>query len=870
MSDNARFHNKLHRKNHHSSPTTGYPDSATDPIASAAEPFQGDFYINGNLNVNGGVNTTYQTTLSNISIQSPVLSATVGFNPTNSLIVQLSGNKYAIPVTFVGNNLAPAVIVNTLSGNTTFFNGVSVTGSLSGVDSNRWNLIYTTVRGNSALWNGGFNAFTNVNTNSAAWQDASTAVITGSANWQAGAAVNTYVQGNSATFDSSYNVTVYAKLSAQPYTLNRILSSIKASNVSSNVASGNFSTVLGGSNNISSGSSSVIAGGGSNTASGLYAAIVGGTGNNVSGNYSVIGGISNAVTGNYSSAIGGTANIVVGDCSATLGGTSNTLSGCNSFILGSNIILAANNTTAVNNLSSAGSVCGVFFGNGANITDVLHASDIVYTKGCCTGSITPVSGANTASGQYSIVGGGTGNVASGDYSFIGAGESNIASGRDSTVVGGTCNCITGLGSNIVGGYCNTASSNYSTVAGGKSNTASGNYSGIGSGIGNTASGKYSFTVGNNNIASGNCSAVLGGKNNSTNSQYNTFILGSNIKATLPNFTYLNNLSSSGSVCANLFFGDGTNLTSTTYIYGRDCTNTATNSIIPKLGNNTASSRYSFVAGGSGNDTKGYANTFILGSTLSASCANYTYVNNISSQGCFVTANGNSNNWNAAATAVIPNSANWNSAYNKQAYTLSNPITATITTLYGGNSACGCFSAISSGTSNTIAGSGSFIGGGTCNSVNGFNSSVVVGLYNTSSSCYSAIIGGTSNSSLSALSVVAGGAFNTASGYASFIGGGQSNIASGNNSVVLGGTLNSTNRYCNTFILGSALSASCANYTYVNNLSTQGTISTLRVSTSSLQVGSISATGGGTGSITAKMPIYNQTGAFVGYIPIYTS
>jgi len=49
MAGNARFHNKWHRRNHHSLPSTGYPDSANDPIASPAEPFQGDFHLTGSL-----------------------------------------------------------------------------------------------------------------------------------------------------------------------------------------------------------------------------------------------------------------------------------------------------------------------------------------------------------------------------------------------------------------------------------------------------------------------------------------------------------------------------------------------------------------------------------------------------------------------------------------------------------------------------------------------------------------------------------------------------------------------------------------------------------------------------------------------------
>ena len=45
MAGNARFHNKWHRRNHHSLPSQGYPESATDPIASPEEPFYGDFVV---------------------------------------------------------------------------------------------------------------------------------------------------------------------------------------------------------------------------------------------------------------------------------------------------------------------------------------------------------------------------------------------------------------------------------------------------------------------------------------------------------------------------------------------------------------------------------------------------------------------------------------------------------------------------------------------------------------------------------------------------------------------------------------------------------------------------------------------------------
>ena len=55
MAGNARFHDKLHRKNHHTLPTVGYSDSANDPIASPSEPFQGDFVVNGRLSASSGI-----------------------------------------------------------------------------------------------------------------------------------------------------------------------------------------------------------------------------------------------------------------------------------------------------------------------------------------------------------------------------------------------------------------------------------------------------------------------------------------------------------------------------------------------------------------------------------------------------------------------------------------------------------------------------------------------------------------------------------------------------------------------------------------------------------------------------------------------
>jgi hypothetical protein len=174
---------------------------------------------------------------------------------------------------------------------------------------------------------------------------------------------------------------------------------------------------------------------------------------------------------------------------------------------------------------------------------------------------------------------------------------------------------------------------------------------------------------------------------------------------------------------------------------------------------------------------------------------------------------------------------------------------------------------------------------TANTVSGNFATVVNGTSNTSNGCFTTIIGGAFNTATLSGSVVVSGCTNTASGYASsIINGiqnqalsgyttvinGQSNTASGYHSFIAGGSANDTRGFTNTFILGTALSATQANYTYVNNLSSKNYINTLVLSTSSLQVASVSSTTAPVGTVTAKMPIYNASGIFIGYIPIYTS
>ena len=170
------------------------------------------------------------------------------------------------------------------------------------------------------------------------------------------------------------------------------------------------------------------------------------------------------------------------------------------------------------------------------IFDILHIDNIPYIFNVSTKAINTLSGSNTASGYYSNVTGGISNTASGCISNV-SGWGNIASGNISNIAGGQGNCATNRLTHIGGGFSNIASGYMSSVLGGCWNISSGDYSNV--------------TGGRCNIASGNYSSILGGGNNNTNGFTNTFVLGSNLNAAQSNYTYVNNLSSQGSIYANL-------------------------------------------------------------------------------------------------------------------------------------------------------------------------------------------------------------------------------------------------------------------------------------------------------------------------------
>jgi hypothetical protein len=118
---------------------------------------------------------------------------------------------------------------------------------------------------------------------------------------------------------------------------------------------------------------------------------------------------------------------------------------------------------------------------------------------------------SVASGQTSVISGGSSNIASGSNSVISGGSNNFATGGSSTVGGGSNNQATGLNSNIAGGTLNSVSGSTSTVGGGRSNSVTSNFSVICGGNTNSISASNATIGGGiNNKASATRSSISGG------------------------------------------------------------------------------------------------------------------------------------------------------------------------------------------------------------------------------------------------------------------------------------------------------------------------------------------------------------------------
>ena len=339
--------------------------------------------------------------------------------------------------------------------------------------------------------------------------------------------------------------------------------------------------------------------------------------------------------------------------------------------------------------------------------------------------------------------------------------------------------------------------------------------------------------GNNKIFStSNNSAILGGQNNALTGN-NSFILGSNITAAITGFTLVNNLSTTGTVYTNS--GDS----------------------------NLWYSAYTAVVSNSAN----WSSTYSSFSGVSAQ-----------SSAVFTAVSPNSANWNSTYTTVTANSGNWQSAYgvtsslayltyalnsslssiipNRGTFTVSgtasnigggnfNNILGSYSSVLGGayNTASGGYSNITGGYSGRAIGNYSNIAGGICNTASGYSSSIGGGFGNTASGINAAIVAGCGNTASNCSAFIGGGKFNVASGIRAGVVTGLCNTASGNYSFIAGGSANDTKGFSNTFIFGTGLSATQANYTYTNNAAVGGALNVTGITTlsSNLTVaGTISA------------------------------
>ena len=178
MAGNARFHNKLHRKDHHTSPTTGYPDSATDPIASPSEPFQGDFVVNGLLSTNSGIeflsadiagdflcenltvrDTVYTNFLSGAGTETIISDGALTGNGNFTMTMDFRNSVYAnTPIFIATNNLSAKNIIYGTTANLSTLNvtsnaivngNLTVQGNLSALGD--VSVIETNIIGTSSL-----------------------------------------------------------------------------------------------------------------------------------------------------------------------------------------------------------------------------------------------------------------------------------------------------------------------------------------------------------------------------------------------------------------------------------------------------------------------------------------------------------------------------------------------------------------------------------------------------------------------------------------------------------------------------------------------------------------------------------------------
>ena len=349
----------------------------------------------------------------------------------------------------------------------------------------------------------------------------------------------------------------------------------------SQVASGDFSSILSGRNNTASGDLSVVVGGSNNISSGSNSTIVGGTQNINDGISSIIISGNN----NYVSPTGVNGfNVIGSGTGITAGGNFNSiLSGQENIIRNSTSsfdVIITGNRNLIQDASFS------WIGTG-NINRILSGNYNVINCGFNNSNLGV---------QFNCIGGGTTNqILNGSYNTIAAGQNNIIDGLNTEFCGifsgsnnsiildsSYCCIMGGLNNDISGGFHN------SIVAGNNNNIIRNNrgFNFIGSGISNRLGGAFN--------------AIVSGSNNridSSSSIYNAIVAGQN------NTIF-------GSV-SNSFIGAGSN----------NRVNGGNNSAVVVGISGEVTGNNSVIAGGSNNQIT-IDNSFICGEGLQLTQFNY--------------------------------------------------------------------------------------------------------------------------------------------------------------------------------------------------------------------------------------------------------
>ncbi len=232
---------------------------------------------------------------------------------------------------------------------------------------------------------------------------------------------------------------------------------------------------------------------------------------------------------------------------------------------------------------------------------------------------------NIATDDYCTVSGGRDNQAGNGagttidtmFSTAGGGWRNKATGARSTIAGGNNNTASGYSAAIGGGSSNSAAQSYTTVAGGENNNAAANHAVIGGGRGNISNGFY-CTVGggwNNQAGLKQYVTVSGGRQN----------IASGLGAVIGGG--YNNTAAATSIYSAIGGGSGNNVNGETSTIAGGYLNIASNDSATVGGGeeNEASGQNSTIGGGFRNKATGLYSPTVAGGHTNIASGEYSMV-----------------------------------------------------------------------------------------------------------------------------------------------------------------------------------------------------------------------------------------------------